>query len=90
MLRAVGSSFLTYEWVFRAKRSFILSCVLILGRKNEILEEILMGLVDSSGRSSMKLPTLRGPITGPDLYKRYARIMEKAKRENISSQPMTW
>ena len=81
---------LTYKWVFRAKGSFILSCVLILGRKNEILEEILMGLVDSSGRSSMKLPPLRGQITGPDLYKRYAQIMEKAKRENISAQAMTW
>ena len=55
---------------------------LISGRKNELLEEVIMGLVDSSVKVSVRFPSIKGPISGLDLLKRYNNLVVHIENEN--------
>jgi len=47
----------------------------IEGRKSELLEEVIMGLVDSSMKVSVRFPSIEGPVSGLDLLKRYNSLL---------------
>eukprot|EP00795_Rhopilema_esculentum_P016432 gene16432-7841_t len=55
----------------------------IQGQKNEMLEEIIMGLVDSCTKMTVREPTIKGPINGTHLSKRYSDVMELLKSDEL-------
>ena len=54
----------------------------VLGRKSELLEEVIMGLVDSSMKVSVRFPSIEGPVSGLDLLKRYNSMLVCIENEN--------
>ena len=45
-----------------------------------------MGLVDSSIKMSVKKASIKGPVSGSELWRRYSIVMEIIKNEDMHAQ----